>query len=264
MESMLSPKEPETSTSKTDVDGMEPENSTSKTDDNYYTHGANYWSDIPATVDGMLGGFGYISQTDIKGSKMLLKQIFSSKNPPGREYALDCGAGIGRITKFLLTDVFDKVDMVEQNPKFIEQAKNYLGAKLSKVNEFFPVGLQNFEPESRKYDVIWIQWVLGHLTDDDLINFLESCQNGLKPNGIIVVKENITATDDSEMDTQDYSVTRPIHLFQEIFEKAGLECYRKMKQSHFPKGIFSVYMFVLKPINNEAMSEESILLGAGD
>lgn len=36
-------------------------------------------------------------------------------------------------------------------------------------------------------------------------------------------------------------------LFREIFFKANLECYRVVKQQHFPKVLFSVYMFVLKP-----------------
>lgn len=147
-----------------------------KSEEKFYTDGANYWSEIPATVDGMLGGFGFVSQTDIKDSKMLLKQLFTSKTPPDRNYALDCGAGIGRITKFLLTDLFDKVDLVEQNPIFLEQARSYMGNKISKVTNFYPEGLQHFRPESNKYDVIWIQWVLGHLTDNDLVNFLLSCQ----------------------------------------------------------------------------------------
>nr|XP_023026742.1 N-terminal Xaa-Pro-Lys N-methyltransferase 1 [Leptinotarsa decemlineata] len=231
-----------------------------KSNDNFYSHGANYWSVVPATIDGMLGGFGFVSQTDIKGSKLLLKQIFNSKNPPGRQNALDCGAGIGRITKFLLTDMFDKVDMVEQNPVFLEQAKHYLGPKRSKVDSFYSTGLQDFQPASGKYDVIWIQWVLGHLTDEDLIQFLKSCQNGLKLNGVIVVKENITSSDECEMDSQDYSVTRPMHLFQEIFDKAGLDCYRKSKQLHFPRGLYSVYMFALRPkdkINCFTISEDT-------
>ncbi|KAJ8960969.1 hypothetical protein NQ318_020272 [Aromia moschata] len=216
-------------------------------DDAFYSDGANYWAEIPATVDGMLGGFGFISQTDIKGSKMLLKQLFNSKTPPGRKYALDCGAGIGRISKFLLTDLFDKVDLVEQNAAFLQQAKKYLVPKIEKVGEFYSVGLQNFQPEARKYDVIWVQWVIGHLTDGDLINFFISCRSGLKANGAIVVKENITSTDEVELDRQDSSVTRPVALLRKIFDKAGLECYRQSKQTNFPKELYSVYMFVLKP-----------------
>ncbi|KAJ8921081.1 hypothetical protein NQ315_015877 [Exocentrus adspersus] len=228
-----------------------------KPDEKFYTDAANYWSEIPATVDGMLGGFGFISQTDIKDSKLLLKQLFNCKNPPGRDHALDCGAGIGRISKFLLTDVFDKVDLVEQNPTFLEQAKRYMGAKLSRIGDFYTEGLQRFRPESKKYDVVWIQWVVGHLTDNDLIDFLVSCQDGLKPNGVIVVKENITSTDEVEMDRQDSSVTRPMRLLRQIFDKANLECYRQAKQRNFPKGLYSVYMFVLKPKKVNDVVEES-------
>jgi protein N-terminal methyltransferase len=42
----------------------------------FYTHAAEYWSSVPATIDGMLGGFGIISQTDIQGSVSFLKQLF--------------------------------------------------------------------------------------------------------------------------------------------------------------------------------------------
>lgn len=108
---------------------------------------------------------------------MLLKHLFQSKHPPGRTQALDCGAGIGRITKNLLTNFFDKVDLVEQNPAFLEQAKSYLGPTLNhKIGEYYPVGLQSFVPEENKYDVIWMQWVVGHLTDAHLVKFLKDCQ----------------------------------------------------------------------------------------
>lgn len=51
------------------------------------------------------------------------------------------------------------------------------------------------------YDVIWCQWCLGHLTDGDLVKFLEQARAALRepedPNyprgaGVIVVKENTT------------------------------------------------------------------------
>ncbi|XP_056630647.1 N-terminal Xaa-Pro-Lys N-methyltransferase 1 [Diorhabda sublineata] len=224
--------------------------SLNNSDDQFYNNAAKYWSDVPPTVDGMLGGFGYISQTDIKSSKMLLKHLFNAKDPPGKEYALDCGAGIGRISKFLLTDFFEKVDMVEQNKDFLETAKIYLGPKISKIANFYPIGLQNFKPEPEKYDVIWIQWVIGHLTNKDVIPFLIACRKGLKKNGVIVLKENITSTDGIEKDELDSSITRPMFMFHQLFEKAKLSCYRQLKQHNFPKGLYSIYMFVLRPFEN--------------
>ncbi|CAH0556729.1 unnamed protein product [Brassicogethes aeneus] len=229
-----------------------------KSVDEFYTDGAHYWAEVPATVDGMLGGFGHISQVDIRGSKTFIKQLLTSKSPPGRDYALDCGAGIGRITKFLLTNVFNKVDLVEQNPLFLDQAKKYLGTQLDlKIGKYYAVGLQNFDPEPCKYDVIWIQWVLGHLTDEDFIKFFQKCQKGLKDNGYFIVKENITSNNEIEMDEQDSSVTRPMLLLKELFKKANLEVFRQEKQTNFPKGIYSVYMFALRPKKSQEIDDLS-------
>ena len=93
---------------------------------------------------------------------------------PSNLRALDCGAGIGRITKHLLTKHFNHVDLVEQNKLFLEKAKNYLKSS-NKVENLYCCGLQNFLPEAGKYDVIWCQWVLGHLTDDHLTDFFKRC-----------------------------------------------------------------------------------------
>ena len=46
------------------------------TDTNYYKDGANYWSSVDPSVNGMLGGFGNISNIDIEGSAKFLKGIF--------------------------------------------------------------------------------------------------------------------------------------------------------------------------------------------
>ena len=38
----------------------------------------------------------------------------------------DCGAGIGRVSKRLLLPLFESVDLVEQNPEFLERARTYI------------------------------------------------------------------------------------------------------------------------------------------
>lgn len=145
--------------------------------DTFYTDAVKYWSEIPPTVDGMLGGFAHISQTDIYGSRLFLKQILRERSPPGRTRAVDCGAGIGRIAKHLLSHFFETVDLVEQNPTFLEHAVSYLEPIYkTKIGSFYPIGLQNFEPNENTYDVIWIQWVSGHLTDSDFVSFLQKCK----------------------------------------------------------------------------------------
>ena len=51
---------------------------------------------------------------------------------------VDCGAGIGRITKHMLSHLFHKVDLVDQNQGFLDQAKIELKVcqDVDKVKEF--------------------------------------------------------------------------------------------------------------------------------
>lgn len=107
---------------------------------------------------------------------------FQLPNAPNRTRALDCGAGIGRITKNLLIRFFDHVDIVEQDCKFVEQAKkSFLESDKPLpfghvVDNFYCEGLQTFKPAEKYYDVIWIQWVLNYLTDKDLLGLLNRCR----------------------------------------------------------------------------------------
>jgi len=52
------------------------------------------------------------------------------------------------------------VDIVENNPKYIEKAREILKGK--NVEDFFCCGLESFKP-TKTYDLIWIQWVFVQL-----------------------------------------------------------------------------------------------------
>ncbi|KAG8228398.1 hypothetical protein J437_LFUL003870 [Ladona fulva] len=216
-----------------------------ESDGSFYSNAANYWSKVPPTVDGMLGGFGVISHTDISGSEKFLKLIYKWPNPPGNRTAVDCGAGIGRITKCLLQNHFENIDLVEQNPNFLEEAKKSL-SNCKKIGSYFPIGLQNFIPEAGKYDVIWCQWVLGHLTDEDFMKFFQRCREGLSNDGVIVVKENISA-DEVVRDDLDSSVTRPLKALKSLLHQAGLKILLNHRQRKFPSGLLEVRMLALRP-----------------
>lgn len=41
----------------------------------FYSKAEHYWKEVPATVDGMLGGYGSISNTDLNGSKKFLQKF---------------------------------------------------------------------------------------------------------------------------------------------------------------------------------------------
>ncbi|CAO3592141.1 unnamed protein product [Absidia cylindrospora] len=228
----------------------------------WYSNAQTYWTLVQPTVDGMLGGFSQVDPIDVSGSLEFINEFVHGvkgahqtmiKSPCLKTtYACDCGAGIGRVTKnFMLKVPFDTVDLVEQSSVFVEQAKNtYLAdeIKQGRVGQVICQGLQTFQPEKNKYDLIWCQWVLGHLTDDDLIQFFKRCIEGLTPGGLIGVKEN-NSTADYVVDEEDSSVTRPNEALKRIFAAAGLTVIKEGIQQGLPAGLFTVRMYMLKPTN---------------
>lgn len=126
---------------------------------------------VPSTVNGMLGGYEHISQIDAKGTVGFLSHL------PRNITVADCGAGIGRVTQTALLKLFKSIDLVEQSSQFLETAKTLL----KDVNgiSYICTGLQEFMPAQNRYGLIWIQWVAGHLPDDDLVSFLIRCKQSL-------------------------------------------------------------------------------------
>lgn len=84
----------------------------------------------------------------------------------GTGRALDCGAGIGRISKRLLLPLFRTVDLVDVTQEFLDKARAFLGDDAERVGNYYCCGLQEFIPEPDRYDVIWIQWVIGESGPD--------------------------------------------------------------------------------------------------
>lgn len=210
----------------------------------FYNKAQKYWSEVPATVNGMLGGLGYINAIDIQGSKVFLREL----KIPGKNLALDCGAGIGRVSRNLLIPLFKTVDLVEQDIAFAKKAREFCTAddvRPNSVGEVYNVGLQDFKPTS-KYDLIWSQWVLGHLTDQDLVAFFHRIRLGLQPGAYFCIKENVSSSNSIIKDDEDSSVTRPISLYERLLKEAGFRIVRKVKQQNFPKGLFPVYMIACK------------------
>ncbi|KAJ3605991.1 hypothetical protein NHX12_028034 [Muraenolepis orangiensis] len=234
----------------------------------FYGNAEVYWRDVPPTVDGMLGGYGKISNLDLNGSQAFLKKftgeavekclpmvtiaLLSSTRTPkegegktGTACALDCGAGIGRITKRLLLPLFQTVDLVDVTQEFLDQAKTYLGEDSKRVGHYFCTGLQDFVPEQGRYDVIWIQWVIGHLTDAHLVKFLGRCQSALRPGGLVVIKDNV-AFEGVVPDDVDSSVCRDLDIVRRLVAEAGLCIVHQEQQMDFPKEIYQVHTLALR------------------
>ena len=152
------------------------------------------------------------------------------------------------MSRELLLPLFKQVDLVEQNPDFVDVARKQLSS-YKNMRAFYAQGLQTFVPEAGAYDVIWIQWVIGHLPDDSMVSFLQRCAAGLKPNGVIVVKENVSSPPTPfDFDDDDGSVTRSDLLFRRIFAHARLGLVRAERQQRFPAELFPVWMYALRPM----------------
>lgn len=105
----------------------------------FYSKAKNYWSEVSPTVDGMLCGFTSLNVPDIADSRLFLDKY----KPKTTAYALDCGAGIGRITKQLLLPQFSIVDMVELTQAFLDKTREYVGEEdFARIGERFCIGLQ--------------------------------------------------------------------------------------------------------------------------
>lgn len=220
----------------------------------WYRNGVGYWQEVDASVDGVLGGYGHVTDADIKGSEAFLNSLLSdpliNKGDKRSLVALDCGSGIGRVTKNLLIRYFNEVDLLEPVPHFLEAARQSLvlegvsGTDENRATNFYCVPLQEFTPYPGRYDVIWIQWCIGHLTDDDFISFFKNAKAGLKPGGFFIVKENI-ARNGFVIDKEDCSITRSDLYYKELFKRCGLHLYKAKDQREFPKELYPVKMYAL-------------------
>ncbi|KAH9747642.1 alpha N-terminal protein methyltransferase 1 [Citrus sinensis] len=186
----------------------------------WYREGISYWEGVEASVDGVLGGFGNVNEVDIKGSEAFLQMLLSDRFPNARNnqhlVALDCGSGIGRITKNLLIRYFNEVDLLEPVSHFLDAAReslapeNHMAPDMHKATNFFCVPLQV----------------------------------GLKPGGFFVLKENI-ARSGFVLDKEDRSITRSDFYFKELFSRCGLHIYKSKDQKGLPEELFAVKMYAL-------------------
>lgn len=160
--------------------------------------------------------------------------------------ACECGAGIGRVTKGLLLDFCDRSDLVESSERLLFASPEYIGNNSYKCR-FFASELQEWEPPQRKYSVVWIQWVLCYLTDDDIVQFLARCGESLVDGGVIVLKENTCVEQAFVVDVDDASVTRSVPYWLDLIFKAGLKVVHHKWQEDFPDDIFPVPILALQP-----------------
>lgn len=221
-----------------------------------YDDAIHYWTEVPATVDGVLGGFGEstsVPRADVVGSGVFMRKLKTrwSAEPGKVKYGIDFGAGIGRVTRDFLHKICDKVDLVEPVKPFVEQMKvelKDLDAQ-GKIGSIYDIPMQDWKSdEEGKYALIWCQWCVGHLPDDAFFKWLDECKRGLQEDGILIVKENNTNDDEDLFDPEDSSKTRSDVNFRRLFYEGGWKLIATDLQKGVPKELFPIRMYALKPV----------------
>lgn len=213
-----------------------------------------YWNSVPATTGSMLGEFPSVSRIDLQGSKTFLakiRRLIPGVQSEGKFHqGVDCGAGVGRVTEGFLSHVCDVVDAVEPVAKFTQVMKDSQLKRDGILGTIYTRGLENWTPE-KKYDLIWVQWCVGHLTDSQLIDYTVRCRKALTETGLMVLKENLSThfSGQDMYDSEDSSVTRTDAKFRQVFEAAGMEIVKSELQKGFPPSfnLLPVQFYALRP-----------------
>lgn len=205
----------------------------------FYRKTRQYWARVEPTINGVLGGMEHVHEDDIRESKAFLESL----QFVGRERALDCGAGIGRVSKHLLCPLFQTTDLMERSQHMLEAAKANL--PLESVGELFVDSMEQVVLRNT-YDVIAMQWVAAYLQDADLASFLSRCKAALKANGIIFLKDNVSAGNRLFVNKEDYSQIRSEKHYKTIFARAGITCIKEGRQQQWPRDLCPAKMYALQ------------------
>lgn len=207
--------------------------------DGWYGKSLAYWKKQEPTVNGVLGGMEHIHGADIAESKEFIESIPNV----GRSRALDCGAGIGRITKNLLSLMFEKTDLLEPMHHMLEVAQKELD--MDRVGHLLETSMEQVVLEET-YDIIVVQWAAIYLTDEHFIEFFAKCRNALKAGGIIFFKENTSSVNKFIVDKDDSSLTRSDAHYKALFEASGVTLIHEAFQKEWPQDLFPVKMYALR------------------
>jgi protein N-terminal methyltransferase len=156
----------------------------------------------------------------------------------GMKRAIDAGAGVGRVTKSILLKRYDTVRLVEADADFSSRSKVYLGRKRSERCSYVHARLEELNPKTimewgGPADLVWLQWALQNITDEDAVIALKSLASSLvEHTGVMIVKENRpygnARLDRFQIETPcgtgdgRYDITRTDNHHRLLFQRAGL------------------------------------------
>lgn len=224
-----------------------------------------YWNGVAGTVNGMLGGFEEITVADCNESLCLLDELHATNGLSYDGAVLDVGAGIGRVSKGVLSQRFSTVDLLEPVAPFLQQVQ--FPAMRYKINgsyQTFDFRYKTAQCEGPAcdegalmgpYECVWIQWSAGYADEVTLAKFLENAALSVKSGGYIILKENINPQTPSgrdfwHFDEDEPNLVRSAEMFRRIIRAAGLtlvfdrRCQFKGYEN--ADNLMPVYFFVIR------------------
>ena len=146
----------------------------------YYAANQTFWDDdgyAGSTDEEAMIGDATTSATDVEHSLRLLDDLRAKHPSLLLRSALDCGAGVGRVTKHVLLKRCDHVCLLEGCERWLRQTRRYLGNKRSQSCKFVLGRLEESATleacgvgggrgrGGTLFDLIWVQWVSGWVDD---------------------------------------------------------------------------------------------------
>jgi protein N-terminal methyltransferase len=212
----------------------------------YYDAGLRHWGMKDASVSGMLDGFIQTNDPDLTFSRGILKRYLRD-HQLNTDSCADVGCGIGRISMSILTKHFRHITLVEPVAKFLRKAEADV-AQTGVTVRAIECGAQDWQIDE-DFDCIWLQWVLMFLTDEDAVSLLMRCKQHLRPNGIVVVKDNMIQSrrkSDAVWFPNDHSLSRTVFHVRDLIGRSGLRVDYNREQTSWNDEFIPLYCFVLK------------------
>jgi len=201
-----------------------------------------FWTSQPPTVGGVLGGLNHVNDADINASLAFLAPFAADWGPT--TVALDCGAGVGRVSNGVLLPLVGRIELQDFSDSMLAAARNALPA--DRVAASHHCRLQDFAfPATPTYAMIVMQWLLMYITDDDIIGILQRARRSLTPDGLIFVKDNVSRGATS-IKAEDSSMARSEAHYDRLFRLAGLRMVTRQRQSPWPLDLHPVMMYALR------------------
>nr|XP_027205430.1 N-terminal Xaa-Pro-Lys N-methyltransferase 1-B-like [Dermatophagoides pteronyssinus] len=207
----------------------------------------SYWKEKQATLHDILGGQLQIANTDILNSHRFLQKAVKAQNKSGvlfaYERSADVGAGIGRVTAGVLQKCFKHVDLYEPVDHLLQEAKRLTDQ--TKCSYYCSSIAQFISSDAVMYNCVWLQWVLMYADDTQVVALLSACRQKLQKNGVIIVKENYSESNEVEVDAADFSTCRPLARWQKLFERSQCKILLWETVPHWPDRLYKIFAAAL-------------------